>query len=263
MSEGYLLIATGDASYAELANNAARSLRAADRKRGIAIVMDEATGPRINLDLFTRKIMLPNRLGKLRGTEIHLHMDRLSPFDRTFYVDTDCMVGSAVRLGLAWRDFKHRPVVIHGEVRQSGDWRVPIDAVMREFKIPHVVKNNGGIVYFDKSRESSNFFNTARRLFSRKPKSITIRHVKGGGFANEPFWAVALALQKLPPVTTGYGLNTSARRIAAFTVSAGEVELVRDGEITRPVFIHFLGLGGEMCCNALYQEMLSQLNQTP
>lgn len=257
--QGYLLIATEDARYGRQANDCARSIRAADPSRDIVLVADDVAERGIKRDLFSLVINPTELVGELRGTEFHLFMDSLTPFRDTMYVDTDCLVGSASRLSEAWKFLAGKGFGIHGNEISDGKWRVPIAPILKKWGVPHVVQNNGGVVYFDRSHEAASVFKTAQRLFRQKPPEITIRHVHGNGYANEPFWALSLALNGVSPIIPFYDLNVSVKDLIGFSVNRDGVRLFKHGSQHRPVFCHFLGLGTEKGEQSIYNRMLALL----
>ena len=133
IKDGYLIVATGVEKYLALARNAARSLRHFDRKRGIALLCDREIKSMLEngKEPFDYIHELPTDLG-LIGTEIHLYLNQYTPFEKTIYVDSDCL---ASRSGLDsfWEDLKNYSVTFPGRKLQSGFWRKVIEQLNSDF----------------------------------------------------------------------------------------------------------------------------------
>lgn len=253
--EGYLLVATKNPTYAKMAANAARSLRHYDPSRPVVLAHDSVIMPYINRRFFDGTVAIKR---ELKGTEHHLFLEELSPFERTFYVDCDCLAASNMLPDVVWSGIKKHGVLFPGQKISTGKWRVDIPSVLKKFKIPYVVRNNGGAWGFDRSQKAQTFFRTAQGLFDRKPPEITIKHVRGDGYANEPFWGTALAICKIEPFADYEDVNVSTRNISSWSISGGGgagryLTLNKNGTVHHPLICHFLGLGGDKCPNDLYR----------
>lgn len=260
--EGYLLVATKNPAYARMAASAARSLRHYDPGRPVVLAHDRAIAPFIQRKHFDGTVII-NR--EVTGTEHHLFLNELSPFERTFYVDCDCLAVSNRLPDVVWPGIKKRSVLFPGQKISEGKWRVDIPPVLKKFRIPYVVRNNGGAWGFDRSKKAEAFFSQAQSLFARKPPEITIKHVRGNGYANEPFWATSMALCGIEPLSDDEDLNVSTRHHSGWSIhggnGAGLYVAIRKGDTVRhPLICHFLGLGGDKCPNDLYRAILATLD---
>ena len=255
--EGYLLVATKNPAYAKLAVNAARSLRHYDPHHPVVIAHDDPLAPYINRRHFDGTVRIKR---ELMGTEHHLFLNELSPFERTFYVDCDCLATSNRLPDIIWPEIKKRGILFPGEKINSGKWRVDIPSVLKKFGVDYVVKNNGGAWGFDRSETAKQFFYRAQKLFAKKPHEITIKHVRGDGYANEPFWGTALAICRIEPFPECEDLNVSTRNHSGWEIhggnGAGRYLTIRKGDTMRhPLICHILGIGGNRCPNDLYQAL--------
>src|SRR5688500_5533863 len=100
--EGYVLVATGPEKYFAMAATAARSIRFYDPGRGICLACDnEASIAPGDRPLYDHVVKLRD-VDRLRGTEHHLYLNRVSPFERTLYVDADCLLAND-RIHETWK----------------------------------------------------------------------------------------------------------------------------------------------------------------
>lgn len=262
--EGYMLVATKNPLYLKLARHAARSLKLYDPTRPVAIAVDDVLLPMAR-GFGDQVVRLKNKRG-LMGTEHHLFLNEFSPFERTLYIDCDCLAVSN-RLADVWPEIATRHVLFPGQKISEGKWRVPINRVLKRFQISHIVRNNGGVFGFDKSEQAQAFFKRAQKLFEKKHPEITIKHVSGGGFANEPFWGTALAICGIDPYPDVNDLNVSTRNHTGWALhggnGAGRHLAIQKGDQWRhPIICHFLGIGGDKCPNDLYRALVAA-NEKP
>jgi hypothetical protein len=251
-NEGYVLVATGTQKYFDLAARAAKSIRFFDRERGICLACDDES--RISSEsrlLFERVV----RLGKVdlrKGTEHHLYLNQVSPFERTLYVDADCLLSNG-RIHAIWEKFKSYHVTFPGRKLTEGTWRVDIAQIRERLAVDYVVQLNGGVFYFDRSSQSEEFFRVAQGLFETRSADITVKHNSGGGLANEPIWGVTMALTGAAIFPLSEHLNVSTLRTEKWAIESEPcIRLWKDNAVWLPVFCHFLGLYGPKCPNLLY-----------
>jgi hypothetical protein len=260
--EGYLLVATRNPTYVKLAINAARSLHYYDPNRPVVLAHDDALKQYVNRRHFEGTVKIRR---ELMGTEHHLFLNELSPFERTFYVDCDCLAVSNRLPDVIWSGIKERGILFPGEKITEGKWRVPIPPVLKKFGISHVVKNNGGAWGFDRSDTAKQFFHRAQKLFSKKPPEITIKHVRGDGYANEPFWGTALSMCGIEPYPDTEDLNVSTRNHAGWSINGGNgkgryLSIQKGLTMRHPLICHFLGIHGDNCPNDLYRALVAAVH---
>lgn len=243
-NEGYVFIATGDNKYIRQAIDAASSIRYYDKERDICLIFDKDTKPtQEQLNRFDSYIVLRKQL---IGTENHLYLNRLSPFERTLYVDSDCLATNP-KLNPIWEEFQRYPVAFPGEKINSGVWRMNIKAILKRFKIEYVVRLNGGVFYFDKSKDSERFFSIAQGIFEKKVPEVLLKHINGGGYANEPIWGSSLAISELPIFPITHDLNVSTKKTKAWGItSEPSVVIEKEGSTHNPIFSHFLGMNNKV-----------------
>jgi hypothetical protein len=259
LMDGYLLVASNYPKYFELATSAARSIRFFDTEREICLACDDENRlPPESRDLFDHVVILPNT-ADLKGTEHHLYLDRVTPFQRTLYVDADCLLANR-RIHEVWKKLEEYHVTFPGRKLTRGNWRVDIPQLLEKMQIEYVVQLNGGVFYFDRSPESQAFFRTAQALFETQRDEITVKHGSGDGYANEPIWGVTMAMRKTPIFPLSQHLNVSTLRAERWAIdSEPYIQLWKDKRKWTPVFCHFLGLGGDKCPNDLYHTFRSLL----
>src|ERR1700756_2040536 len=114
--EGYIVIALDDRRYVDLAVNLALSVRRCET-RPVSVVVSPGTSlAPAELELFDQVIPAPPEAA-LRGAMNKARLFDLSPYQRTLYVDSDCLLFSP-RIELFWHKYRGQPFVVEGH-RQS------------------------------------------------------------------------------------------------------------------------------------------------
>ncbi|MGF7207277.1 hypothetical protein GGE65_001850 [Skermanella aerolata] len=267
MSEGYILISTGPEKYFDMAIQAAKSMRLFDPMRPICIACDDERlldSPKA--DIFTNKYLIPDDMLHLKGTEFHLFVNRMSPFDRTMYVDADCLIASS-RIVAIWEKLKEYHVTFPGIERSSGFWRLEIPPLIERFGLEFIVQLNGGVFFFDRSPEAEDFFKVAQDFFINHRDVATVKHRKGGGFSNESIWGLTMAKTRMKIYPLSDCWNISTLKWSAWYIGEDplSLHLTKSDSSYQPAICHFIGLGQGHCPNDLYakfSEMINiQLNQ--
>lgn len=255
-SEGYILVASAKPMYFAMAADAARAIRFFDRDRPICLACDDPG--RIDAadrPLFEDVVLLENADTR-RGTEHHLYLNRISPYDRTLYVDADCLVANE-KIHAIWSMMADRAIAFPGRRLTEGKWRVDIPTMCQQLGIDYVVQLNGGVFFFDRSEAAQRFFRTAQTLFEERGREISVRHNTGKGIANEPIWGATHALVGMAEFPLREQLNVSTLRTERWEITPKpSIRLWKDGNVYEPVIVHFLGLGGPKCPNDLYAAFL-------
>lgn len=177
--EGYVVLATGDMRYVELAANLAASIRVRDPKRCVCLVhdMDSALPDRLSryfhhTATLTADRRYPHVMNKFRLFD-------LSPYERTMYVDADCLLAKD-DADHWWRVAASRPFSITGNKITGGEWKgVDISALMKSEGINYVVKMNAGIYYFDRSAESETFWRELNKFYLANIDRLNISYYRG------------------------------------------------------------------------------------
>ncbi len=157
-TQGYLALATGPRKYVELAMNLAASIKVVDPSRRVCLVHDRNTEvPKEAHRLFDDFAVLSDDPA-YRPILNKLRLFDFSPYDRSMFVDADCLL---VRPDVSdyWRRCAGQPFAITGEVLTEGVWKGNrVSALMADYQASYIVKMNSGVFYFDKSSAAQHFF---------------------------------------------------------------------------------------------------------
>lgn len=136
----------------------------------------------------------PNQYGK--GFSPKLHLDKISPADKTLFIDADCLcVGS---LESVFERFVGHAVSVVGETISEGEWFGDIAVICQRFNIKSLPKFNGGIYYLEKGEMSNLVYATAREL---EPQYDEIGLVRLRNRPNdELLMAIAMTLHQQAPI---------------------------------------------------------------
>ncbi|MBN1689047.1 MAG: hypothetical protein JW893_08110 [Candidatus Omnitrophica bacterium] len=163
---GYLYIATKDR--VEEAIRSARSLKAVDRESSITLIADGV----VHADVFDNILYRPWEIGqndwhsKLLYKVRHMYVD--SPYERTFFLDTDTYVVENGRPLFKLLDYFDLCIS-----RAPGDLRIPrIDGLPLEGCQPP----NTGVILFRRSRENDLLFQIWRKSYEIKLRNKDFHH---------------------------------------------------------------------------------------
>lgn len=235
---GVLTMAYGAPRYYEMAKSLARSLAVHSPTVPRAIITDRADEELRSL--FHTCVPLNTTFGF--GNRQKLHLDVYTPFDRTLFIDGDCLV---VRdIADVWGYFRTLPFGIPGEVRLhrgAHDPKMDVDYILERFHLKEVPKFNSGLIYFDRSDQARAIFDTARQLLSRYRE---LRFARPEKPFDEPVFAVAMAIHGLSVVADqGRTMRTptGARGRIEIDVLRGIGTFDKYGTVVEPAIIHFAG----------------------
>lgn len=235
---GVLTVAYGPARYKRQAIALAQSIRLHNPGLEIACVTDDPDDSLLK-KYFDRFVPYKPELGK--GFRQKLYFDHYSPFAKTMYIDSDCLVCS--NLLPAYELVRHVPFATFTELAMGGWWYMDVEKVRTRFGFPFLHKFNGGFFYFEDKPESKAVFNKARQFVRLDPK-LKIFEL-GNWFNDEPFYGVALSYLKVAPVIdpNHIGMNTPAEITDPFEIDVlrGKCHFSRDGEDYNPTIAHFFG----------------------
>ncbi len=241
---GYLTIAFGAPRYLEMGVALGLSLGIHDPGTPRAIVTD-GTHPCMK-EAFDHIIPFDSSLGI--GLIQKIHLDRYSPFEKTVFIDSDCVAFGC--MDALWEYFESSEgFSVIGDRKldrndRNGrkphairDVRVFLDTIKLD-KIPNF---NGGVYYFDRSYRAEEVFHRARAV---SPELIDFG-VKGSrsGCSDEVTYAVAmqqLGVALLPyrkdlmisPIGKIRGLN-------GIDSLRGKSTFIKSGIKISPLIIHF------------------------
>src|SRR5690349_12923963 len=112
LPEGYVVLAMDDGRYLDLAANLALSIRRHEA-RPVSVIVNRAVSfnPAYG-DLFDQVIVAPDHPA-LRGAMNKARLYELTPYDRTMYLDADCLLFSP-RIAFFWRKYAGHAFAVEG-----------------------------------------------------------------------------------------------------------------------------------------------------
>ena len=244
LQEGYIIIATDKRQFLEMALNLALSLKLKD-SRPVALVYDksiEIPGSYKEYFDFQVKILDEDRSG---GGFNKLHLYKYSPFQRTMYIDSDCLLAKR-EIAIIWQRLKKCHFTLCGEKMTKGQrYGLDIAVMINKMRIPYMVKCNAGVLFFDKSKISESVFSRIKKYpIEFSELSIPFRNT----FADEPLFSFAMGEFRLEPIPTVFRYwwktvewlqcTSGDTRIDVFKNKC----LIRWGDTWQnPVIAHFVG----------------------
>jgi hypothetical protein len=235
---GVLTMAYGSDRYLEMAKSLARSLILHSPDVPRAVVTDSSD--RDIRALFHFCIPLRHDLGF--GNRQKLHLDEYTPFGKTLFIDSDCLVVRDVD-GI-WPQLMSLPFGIPGDVklrRGDQDPKMDVDYILNHFNLTEVSKFNSGLIYFDSSEVSVSIFATARTLLAHYEELRFSRHERP---YDEPLFAVAMALHGISTIQDGgttMRTPTGLRGPLQIDVRRGFGRFNKYGVVVEPAVVHFAG----------------------
>jgi hypothetical protein len=242
--EGYQVLALGPDRYLRMAVACAVSLRRVDPDRPIQLVTDDpaAAGPYCGLfSEITRFQPAEEIQGPLAKLKMHEHL----VFDRTMYIDGDCIAFRNIEF--FWKSLSRRGVAFLGTKRRRGQWYgADISTYCRMLNVPFVVKTNTGFMYLTRESETKALFDRAWSLWERHGNFTGHNH-RGAGPSDEPFIGVAhgqLRLDPYPWEPAGGGMlmnSTVGSKDFLFDMQNGVAYYEKAGRHMAPAIVHFVG----------------------
>lgn len=196
LEKGIILISTGHPYYGRMAYNLALSIKACE-EIPVAVVHDETSLKHLNekqLSIFDTRIPIPAEYRI--GVQAKLHLDELTPFEKTLYLDVDMVwIGKRTPSSL-FTQMAGTPFAAISE----GDSNKPnkkyyfwadVEEIKTAYKVEKVPQVRSEVIYF----ESNEVFVEARKL---KPaqKLNTIR-MFGTVIPDELYFNIALAVLRV------------------------------------------------------------------
>lgn len=174
MTEGYLLLASGPARYAEMARNAAASLRVMDPARRICLVHDQHFQPDgVDARLFDDFSLLPDH-PFYPGFMNKIRLHGTSPYSRTMFVDADCLLVKR-DIDTHWDNAAARPFGITGRRQVRGEWKgSEVSRLLAQEGAPYLVRMNSGVFCFDDTTASADFFAGLNDFYRRRHHALGV-----------------------------------------------------------------------------------------
>jgi len=241
--EGYLTLATGRQPYVELALNLALSIKHRDR-RPVALLHDgRVEVPTAYRPFFDVVIQAqPDRL--LPGIDTKLLLQAYSPFERTLFLDADCLMAKS-DADRFWAALKDTPFTVVGDVIKRGPYCKFQDVaeLIRKMGLPHMIRHNGGFMAFDQSEAARKLFRQARAYYEEQRDFLSYAHGDPSrGHNEEPLFAAAMALLGLKPVPPRENLIYTARK-GPYDIDVLRGRCAYGGDpVVSPTFVHFVRL---------------------
>jgi hypothetical protein len=239
-SFGFITMAFGDEKYFHQAEILARSLRLHMPEFPIAIVTDRREAGA----LFD--ICIPIDPFEVAGTLMKVDLYKYSPFEETFFIDSDCIVAKPFHRKLdEIRNFNFSPVV--GRFLSDGDEDLWIRDVGKAIKIldgTPFPKFNGGVYFYRRSPFAEKVFRTAHEIHQRADQLGIIDFDKSGP-GEETLLGLALSHLKVTDLYDDRGelmrtpLNSQGP--IKLDVINAKCDFVKEGRPVSPAICHFCG----------------------
>jgi hypothetical protein len=240
MSRGILTMAYGEQRYIEMAKTLARSLRLHSDKIPRAIVTD-SSDPELR-ELYHLCIPLKAEFGQVFKQK--LYIDRYSPFEETLFIDSDCIV--VANIEFLWKFFSKISFGVVGYQKHEGKAFadiLDIEKIISLLNLSSVPVFNGGIYYYKNNSEVAQVFSEARRI-EKNYESLGIEKFRAS-VADEPVFAIALALTNIEAVTDEQGLTmrTPLNMTGSIHIDVlqGYCHFIKEGKLVQPAIAHFCG----------------------
>ena len=255
-TEGYIVLAFDDSRYLDLAANLALSIRRAEA-RPISVIVNRAVQvPDEVRALFDQVIVAPED-DTVRGAMNKLRLYGLTPYDRTLYLDSDCLLFSP-RIAFFWQKYRGRGFVVEGHRQSEGSvfacslGEKDAAVLCRLLDIPFLSVFNAGAIYFERGPEAARVFDTTRALYDGPHRdAISYRYKHAGEYADEPFFGAALGQLGIAPLeplpTHRLQVTTPNMTDAVMDLDLGDLRVVKQPPGGKPrlwsgVVGHFCGL---------------------
>jgi hypothetical protein len=200
-SRGIITLAYGHKRFIEQARSLAHSLQLHAPHLPRTLVTDSCD-PEIR-KLFTQVISYRSEYGN--GVRQKLYLDQYSPYEKTLFIDSDCL--ALGNLDAFWSVFDGQYFGVPGYrylQKGSTDPFLNVDHALKELNLTAIPKFNGGTYYFERSSEASEFFTTARNILDNF-KTLGLCEFRRNGPNDESVYALAMAIHKLGPTSMGPG----------------------------------------------------------
>lgn len=192
--EGVLTLALGKKYYLNLACNLARSFKVWHKQSDIKFCIATDRPNEVPSDLADIQIVtIPS--GKYgRGFETKLYLDEITPYDKTLFIDADCLcVGNLNRVFSKFKGFHFTGV---GRLVSEGDFFGDVRERCQKYNVSQVPFFVGALYYFENTPKASAVFKHAKKIEKYYDKAGFVR------LANltneEPLLSLGMAIENLP-----------------------------------------------------------------
>jgi hypothetical protein len=238
-SFGFITMAFGHKKYLQQAEALALSLKRHMPGFPIAIICDRDPQNPV-FDYFV-PIDAAHGLGTLQKA----WLDQYSPFEQTFFIDSDCLVTRPFHTELTEiRAYEFTPIM--GDYLGSQDrddlYMDDLGNTLRILGVSEFPKFNGGVYCFKKGTVTSSILQEARHIIPRA-KELGLKSFDRGGVADETIIGLALALLHIRPLYQDHGalMRTPIGMTGQLTVDVlgGGCHFIKWGEPVSPAICHF------------------------
>ncbi len=256
LAEGYVVIAFDDGRYLDIAANLALSIRRHDQ-RPVSVLINPAV--RFNpayTGLFDQVITVADDTA-FRGAMNKARLFGLTPYDRTLYVDADCLLFSP-RIEFFWRKYRGHAFAVEGHKQNKGAvfacslGEKDAAALCALLELPFLTVFNAGVMYFERTDASKAVFDKVIALYRGPHRdAISYQYKHAGEYADEPFFGAALASLGIapfePPLLQRLQVTTPNLTDAVMDIDTGDLRAVKQAPGGKPqvwsgVLCHFCGL---------------------
>lgn len=235
--KGILTLAQGKQRYVDMAVNLAKSIRLNCPGVPIAIVTDR---PELEMKSFFDHVIPVNPDYGL-GLIQKIHLYEYSPFEKTIFIDADCLV--VRNFSFLWDLFEGQDVSVIGNKLTTGTWAgMGVETVIQQIKAPYIIQLNGGIYYFRKGVKAASVYQKAQELLDRYDE-LGIAKLRGQ-VNEEPLMSLAMSIYRQDPVDDGgKGMRTPVGQSGVFTMDIlkGTCAFYKHGICVEPAIMHFGG----------------------
>jgi hypothetical protein len=240
----------------DLAANLALSIRRLDT-RPVSVIVNPAITIRPDYTpLFERIIVAPDE-PDIKGAMNKARLYALTPYERTMYVDTDCLLFSN-RVEFFWRKLAGTPFAVEGLRQMEGpvfgcSLGVKDAAKIRaRLNVPHVVVCNTGVMYLERGPAAQALFERVLALYRgphRDAISYPFKHQ--GEYNDEPYFGVAMPMLEIAPLdsTLTHRLQVTTPNMidGVFDLDLGHVQILKQppgqpAQAWSGAICHFCGL---------------------
>ncbi len=239
LDSGVLVIAYGKKKYIDMAINLAMSYHLYNSNTTIAIVTDDLNNDKLK-ELYN--IIIPINLNYGHGLVQKLYMLDYSPFKKTLFIDSDCLI--IRNLDFLFDALNGRNIAVTGNAITEGTWLgVEVESFIRKHNLPFIIPFNGGMYYFENSKDTTDIFNCAKEHWQRYEDLGFSVHASGKN--EEPIMSFAISKFAEKPFSdvekksmyTPIGIKGSIR----IDVLRGFCSFKKYSERVEPSIVHFPG----------------------
>jgi hypothetical protein len=236
--KGILVIAQGKQRYIDMARNIAMSIRLSNPLLQIALVTDS-----IDQDLkkyYDYVIPIQPEFGI--GFSQKINVFNYSPFQKTMFIDVDCLVID--NIDFLWQLFNGKDVSVIGKKVYSGNFvGTTVESLKKQFDFDYLLSFNGGVYYFEKTTIAQKVFNSAIDIFNNRYDDLGLWKFSGRP-GDEPVMTIAMGVYRMEPINDNKkGMYTPVGQKGVFKMNglSGFCEFYKYEEKVNPVIMHFGG----------------------